>query len=142
MPTPPPNITRRSFLRSTALAALAQTGCSTLPRAHRDDIDAHVHVWSSDTHRYPLAPGFGLKDMVPRSFTPHDLFAQCRPNGVGRIVLIQMSFYHFDNRYLLDSIAHHPDVFRGVAIVDETRANLHDTMKSLKAQGIRGFRVS
>jgi len=141
MPTPPPNITRRSFLRSAALAALAQTGCSTLPRAHRDDIDAHVHVWSSDTHRYPLAPGFGLKDMAPRSFTPHDLFAQCRPNGVGRIVLIQMSFYHFDNRYLLDSIAYHPDVFRGVAIVDETRANLHDTMKSLKAQGIRGFRV-
>lgn len=137
----PSTLTRRTFLRSTALAALAQAGCSALPSRHHDCVDAHVHLWSSDTHRYPLAPGFGLKDMVPRSFTPHDLFTHCHPEGVGRVVLIQMSFYHYDNRYMLEAIAHHPDVFRGVAIVDETKTGLQDTMKTLAGQGVRGFRI-
>jgi len=105
-------------------------------------IDAHVHVWTPDTQRYPLAPGFTKKkDMVPPSFTPEQLFAHCKPEGVSRVVLIQMSFYEFDNRYMLDAIAQHPGVFRGVAIVDETKADVGDRMKALAAQGVRGFRL-
>lgn len=137
----PPGFSRRTFLRSAALAALAPAGCASLPRFHHDYVDAHVHVWTSDTHRYPLAPGFSRKDMVPASFTPAELFAHCRPSGVGRIVLIQMSFYQFDNRYMLDAIAQHPGVFRGVAIVDETKPNVRETMKTLAGQGVRGFRL-
>jgi len=105
-------------------------------------IDAHVHVWTPDTQRYPLAPGFTKKkDMVPPSFTPEQLFAHCKPEGVSRVVLIQMNFYEFDNRYMLDAIAQHPGVFRGVAIVDETKADVGDRMKALAAQGVRGFRL-
>jgi len=105
-------------------------------------IDAHVHVWTPDTQRYPLAPGFTKKkDMVPPSFTPEQLFAHCKLEGVSRVVLIQMSFYEFDNRYMLDAIAQHPGVFRGVAIVDETKADVGDRMKALAAQGVRGFRL-
>src|SRR6187549_3796931 len=74
-------------------------------------IDAHVHVWTPDTARYPLAPGFKKEDMAPASFTPEELFKHCKPAGVGRINLIQMSFYGFDNSYMLDAIAKHPDVF-------------------------------
>src|SRR4051812_31975770 len=119
MPTPP-NISRRDFLRSTALAALAPAGCATLQGGEPHYVDAHVHVWTPDTQRYPLAPGFTVKkDMVPRSFTPEQLFAHCRPQGVNRVVLIQMNFYEFDNSYMLDQIAHYHGVFRGVAIVDE-----------------------
>ena len=106
------------------------------------NIDAHVHVWTPDTQQYPLAPGFTKeKDMVPPSFTPTELFAHCRPQGVDRIVLIQMSFYKFDNRYLLDSIAGDPGVFSGVGIVDETQPDVKDTMKHLAAHGVRGFRI-
>ena len=36
-----------------------------------------------------------------------------------RIVLIQMSFYRFDNSYMLDSMRAHPGVFSGVGIVDD-----------------------
>jgi predicted TIM-barrel fold metal-dependent hydrolase len=134
--------TRRTFLRSTALAALAPAGCSSLGSEHGNDIDAHVHVWTPDTKRYPLAAGFSIKkDMVPPSFTPQELFAQCRPQGVNRIVLIQMSFYKLDNRYLLDAIATHPGVFRGVAIVDEDQPDVCEQMKKLSAQGVRGFRL-
>ena len=135
-------LTRRTFLRTTALAALAPAGCASLQHPRHDCIDAHVHVWTPDTHRYPLAPGFTKKkDMVPPSFTPEELFAHCRPAGVSRVVLIEMSFYRFDNRYMLDAIAKYPGVFRGVAIVDETKPDVCATMKALAAQGVRGFRL-
>jgi predicted TIM-barrel fold metal-dependent hydrolase len=139
-------ITRRAFLRSTALAALASAGCATsaTPTAGSGDfIDAHVHVWTPDLQRYPFAPGFTIHDenRVVASFTPEQLFAQCRPQGVNRVLLIQMSFYRFDNSYLLDSIAAHPRTFRGVAVVDETKPDVCATMKALAARGIRGFRI-
>jgi predicted TIM-barrel fold metal-dependent hydrolase len=135
-------LTRRAFLRASALSALATTGCVSLPRPSHNYIDAHVHVWTPDTQRYPLAEGFVReKDMVPASFTPTELFTHCRSLEVSRIVLIQMSFYKFDNSYMLDVMAAQPGVFRGVAIVDETKAGLVSEMNSLAERGVRGFRV-
>ncbi len=133
---------RREFLKmvaATSVVSLANTASAANEDAKY--IDAHVHVWTPDTNRYPLAAGFQKKDMVPASFTPDELFAHCRPHGVGRIVLIQMSFYKFDNSYMLDVIAEHPGVFSGVGIVDENRSDLHAAIKSLAAKGVRGFRL-
>jgi predicted TIM-barrel fold metal-dependent hydrolase len=79
-----------SLLSSAAATAQAQDA-----EAMRF-IDAHVHVWTPDTARYPLAPGFKKEDMKPASFTPEELFRHCKPAGVGRVNLIQMSFYGFD----------------------------------------------
>src|ERR1700688_2385559 len=92
-------------------------------------IDAHVHVWTDDTAHYPLSVGYKPEDMMPRRFTPEDLFKHTKPAGVDRIVLIQMSYYYprepakekgngFDNRYMLDMIALHEDVFVGTAVID------------------------
>ncbi|MSU35693.1 MAG: amidohydrolase [Pedosphaera sp.] len=134
-------IPRRAFLRSAALAALAPAGCASLASTHIDAIDAHVHVWTPDTHRYPLDAGFKQADMKPVSFTAEELFTHCKPEGVSRVVLIQMSYYKFDNRYMLDTIAKHRGTFRGVAIVDETKPDVRDTLKTLVAQGVRGFRI-
>ena len=139
--TTPPTFTRRTFLRSAALAALAPAGCATLRGAHPGFIDAHVHVWTPDTHRYPLAKGFSKREMRPPGFTPEELFAHSRPADVNRVVLIQMNFYGFDNRYMTDMIEQHHGVFRGVAIVDERKADVCDRMKALAAQGVRGFRL-
>src|SRR5580692_9822775 len=137
----PQTFSRRAFLRSTILAALAPAAHGATSSTHHGSIDAHVHVWTPDTHRYPLAPGFTLKDMKPASFTPAELFAHCRPSGVNRIVLIQMSFYQFDNRYLLDSIARHPSVFRGVAVIDHKTPEIGKAMRQLQRQGVAGFRL-
>lgn len=137
----PAALPRRTFLRSGALAALATTGCASLAAPRNDWIDAHVHVWTPDTQRYPLDAGFKPADMKPASFTPEELFAHSKPEGVNRIVLIQMSYYQFDNRYMLDMMAKHHGTFSGVAIVDETKADVRDTMKSLMARGVRGFRI-
>ena len=104
-------------------------------------IDAHVHVWTDGLEAYPLAPGYTVEQMKPPTFTPRELLAHAEPCGVDRIVLIQMSFYGTDNRYMLDTIAGRPEVFRGVAVVDHTRADLLDEMSSLRAAGVRGFRV-
>lgn len=104
-------------------------------------IDAHVHVWTPDTATWPLAPGYSRDQMRPPSFTPEELFAHARPCGVDRVVLIQMSFYGYDNGYLLDCIARYPGVFSGVAVVDLEAPDLVDAMLALRAKGVRGFRV-
>lgn len=104
-------------------------------------IDAHVHVWTPDAERYPLAPGFRRDEMKPPSFTPEELFEHARPCGVARIVLIQMSFYGFDNRYMLDSMRRFPGVFSGVAVIDDGALAPQDEMRRLAKLGVRGFRI-
>jgi predicted TIM-barrel fold metal-dependent hydrolase len=106
-----------------------------------DAIDAHVHVWTPDLDRYPIHSSFQPADMKPASFTPEELFAHTRPNGVARVVLIQMSFYRFDNRYMTDVMAQHPGVFSGVAVIDEHAKHPAQTMRDLAARGVRGFRI-
>lgn len=137
-------ISRRGF------NVLAAAGLMGLPLARSTQadppgkpgwIDAHVHVWTPDLQAYPLDPHFQREDMQPPSFTPEELFAQARPAGVSRIVLIQMSFYRFDNRYMLDMIARYPGVFSGVGIVDQQSPDVARQMRELARQGVRGFRL-
>ncbi len=104
-------------------------------------IDAHVHVWTPDVAKYPLAPGFKKADMQPASFTPEELFAHARPCGVTRIVLIQMSYYKYDNAYMLEAMRAHPGVFSGVAIVDHSKPDVTPRMRDLAKRGVRGFRL-
>jgi predicted TIM-barrel fold metal-dependent hydrolase len=104
-------------------------------------IDAHVHVWTPDLAHYPLAAGFNKDNMRPRSFTPEELFKHTRPAGVNRINLIQMSFYGFDNRYMLDMIALHRGVFVGTAVVDPQAKDVARQMTDLGRRGVRAFRI-
>ncbi len=140
--------TRRVLLR----AAVAGAGSFVLPATNSKNslfaneaasdnyIDAHVHVWTPDVDRYPLADNFTKQDMRPSSFTPQELMTHAKPNGVGRIVLIQMSYYGHDNSYMLDVMRAHPGVFSGVAIVNETDQP-QQRMKELATQNVRGFRI-
>lgn len=104
-------------------------------------IDAHVHVWTPDLKRYPLGPNYKKSDMQPQSFTPEELFQHSKPAGVTRVVLIQMSYYEYDNRYMTDVIAAYPGVFSGVAVVDPKAPGLTRRVKQLRDQGVRGFRI-
>ena len=104
-------------------------------------IDAHSHIWTPDTERYPLSAGFRRALMDPPSFTPEELSAQAIPVGVNRVVLIQMSFYGYDNSYMLDAIAQSPDRYRGVAVIDQDQEHIPATMRELKGKGVRGFRI-
>jgi predicted TIM-barrel fold metal-dependent hydrolase len=105
-------------------------------------IDAHVHVWTDNTRDYPLAAGFRRDQMEPANFEPEVLLAQARPCGVRRIVLIQMSFYGFDNTYMLAMMKEHRGVFSGVAVIDDDdAAKPVDEMRRLAKLGVRGFRI-
>jgi predicted TIM-barrel fold metal-dependent hydrolase len=104
-------------------------------------IDAHVHVWTPDTAHYPLAAGFKKEDMKPASFTPEELFKHTRPAGVDRINLIQMSYYGFDNDYMLHMISLHKDVFVGTAVIDPSGPRLERLMAELAKQQVRAFRI-
>lgn len=109
--------------------------------AHRGYIDAHVHVWTSDFKRYPLAAGFSPNQMIPPSFTPEELLALARAVNVDRIVLIQMVFYAYDNSYMLNCMRKYPGVFSGIALVDEHGENPAAEMRRLKSLGVRGVRI-
>jgi predicted TIM-barrel fold metal-dependent hydrolase len=104
-------------------------------------IDAHSHVWTPDIAHYPLAAEFTVADMQPKSFTAQELLALCRPAGVGRVNLIQMSYYAFDNRYMLDMIKLYPDRFVGTAIVDPLGDDPGKAMRELAPLGVSAFRI-
>jgi len=104
-------------------------------------IDCHVHVWTPDTQAYPLAAGHRRDEMAPPSFTPEQLMAHAKPCGVRRVALVQMSFYGFDNSYMLDTIAKFPGVYSGIAVIDDEAARPQEEMLRLKGLGVRGFRI-
>src|SRR5690348_3248647 len=85
----------------------------------RSAIDTHVHIWSRNTGRYPPASGFSKANFVCEHFEPQEVLTIAEANGVARIVLVQMSYYGFDNSYMLDAIEAHPEKFRGVAVIDD-----------------------
>lgn len=102
-------------------------------------IDAHVHVWTDDRKRYPRSID---RTAQPDRFNAADFWAHAKPVGVTRAVLIQMSFYGFDNAYMLDTMREYKGVFSGVAIVDALSPKPDDSMKDLARTGVRGFRIT
>ncbi len=104
-------------------------------------VDAHVHVWTDDVEKYPLADGYTPTEMQPPTFFPGDILAHARPCGVERVVLVQMSYYGFDNRYMLDVMRAYAGVFSGIAVIDMQAERPDDEMCRLAALGVRGFRV-
>jgi len=104
-------------------------------------VDAHVHVWTDDVEKYPLSDGYTRAEMQPPTFFPEDILAHARPCGVERVVLVQMSYYGFDNSYMLDVMRDYDGVFSGIAVIDMQAERPDDEMRRLAALGVRGFRV-
>ncbi|MBM3800809.1 MAG: amidohydrolase [Acidimicrobiia bacterium] len=141
--------TRREFLASTAgaasVASLAGASASARPDEIVGIVDAHVHVWSGNIRKYPLAPGFTPKDLWLPGYTPDDILKQARGLGVARLNLVQMTWYALDHSYILDVIAKDPKRFAGTGIVpavtDVSGPSPDDTMVALSKGGIVAFRV-
>ncbi|MBT3343373.1 MAG: amidohydrolase [Gemmatimonadetes bacterium] len=105
-------------------------------------IDAHVHVWTDDYETYPFAAGHDPDDAKPRTFHAADILGHANPCGVDRVVLVQMSYYGTDNRYMLKTMADHPGVFGGIGVVDVKGAAPEREMRELASKGVYGFRVA
>lgn len=111
-------------------------------------VDGHVHVVSGDRARYPLQLGGagGGRVWWDRPCDVDVLFGEMDAAGVGRAVVVQaVGPYGFDNGYLLDVVAAHPD--RLVAIVavdlDDPRAldRVADLLTHPGVAGVRCFAV-
>ena len=137
-------MTRRDVLMIGAVAIGAAAVSSTAQAADETPwIDAHSHIWPPETDKFPLAAGKTKKDLDPPSFTDDELMAIARPEGVGRVVLIQHSGYHlFDNSYLIDAVRRHPKLFRIVGMIDDHQPDAGASMRKLLPQGVAGFRIT
>lgn len=69
-----------------------------------------------DTERYPFTPLLGY---TPKAAAPVEgLITRMDACGVDAAVLVQPSYYGYDNRYLQESVARFPERLRGVGLAD------------------------
>src|SRR5215831_17016519 len=107
--------------------------------------DAHVHVVSSDTGRYPLQPGDFGRDWwtgrpVDAECVTHDLDAA----GVERAVLVQaVGPYGNDNRYALEVGAESNGRYAVVVAIDTSRDDPAAELAALaQRSNVAGVRVA
>ncbi len=98
--------------------------------------DTHAHVISSSA-AHPMASS--------RSYTPppapgEKYLAMLDTVGFARGVLIQISVYGTDNRYMLEVLAQNPDRLRGIAVV--TPEVTDRELEAMHATGVRGLRIN
>lgn len=140
---------RRRFLAGgTAAAAALVSGCGSIvspARPSRDDgwIDAHVHVWTDETDRFPVGRWVNPSDMSPRRFAAEDWLSLAKSAGVRRAIIVQHSpYFGNDSSYLFDCRRRYPNVFSIIGRVDEHEPDLAARVRFLRQQGARGLRIS
>jgi len=99
--------------------------------------DCHAHVIAKNAIDYPL--------VADRSYTPEPApearyLAMLDALGMARGVLVQISVYGTDNRYLLKVLRRHPERLRGVAVADRG-VSAHE-LRSMHDAGVRGLRIN
>jgi predicted TIM-barrel fold metal-dependent hydrolase len=105
-------------------------------------VDTHVHVWEIDPPRYPVGPTApGWTALPDEPATAEELLADMDANGVDWAVLVQTSWSTWDNGYIADMTAQHPDRFVGHGLVDpQDPANAEMARHWVEERGLRGFR--
>lgn len=98
-----------------------------------------------DTHAHVVAQAPGYPMVESRSYTPppapeDKYLSMLAVNGMNRGVLVQISVYGSDNRYMLDVLKRHPDQLRGVAVVTDDVTD--GQLQAMHAAGVRGLRIN
>lgn len=109
-----------------------------------DVIDIHTHVISSDLERYPVAPLGGKQSDWSRArpTSAAALLAAMDEAGVAKSAVVQASTaYGFDNSYLADSVAAHPDRFTGVFCIDMFASDAGAQFRRWTEAGLTGMRL-
>lgn len=106
--------------------------------------DIHTHVISADTARYPLAPLGGKQSdwSRTRAVDAAALIAEMDRAGVAKSAVVHASTaYGYDNSYLCDSVAAHPDRFTGVFSIDMFAADACAQLDRWVGAGLTGLRL-
>ena len=107
-------------------------------------IDTHTHVIATDTRRYPLAPLYGKQSdwSAEHPIDYADMVAADKAAGVDKAVLVQASSaYAFDNSYVADAVAAHPERFTGVFSIDVVTPDAVGKMKHWMGKRMTGMRI-
>ena len=104
-------------------------------------VDAHPHIYSPDTERYPPIPN-PLEPGEPAAV--EDLKRRMDEAGVERAVFIQTStFYEWDNRYVMDSARANREWATGTVTLSPDDPShldvLEDATANYAVRGLRGM---
>lgn len=106
--------------------------------------DIHPHIISDDDVRYPRAPIGGVQSdwSKEHKITTEQMLADMDAAGIASSALVQSSTcYGYDNSYVLDAVAAHPDRFTAVCSIDVTAPDAVQTIRDLRARGLAGLRI-
>jgi len=101
-------------------------------------VDTHAHI--IDPTRFPFVDGPGYKPKAEETGTREMFSAVLDAHGVRHALLVQLSGYGYDNGAILDAIAHHPQKFKAIAVVDPESSER--TLEDLAARGVVGVRFN
>lgn len=122
-----------------------ESTCLTPPRAFapptfalpRGACDTHAHVVAADFSAYPLVPN---RSYTPVPATEADYLAMLDATGMDRGVLVQISVYGTDNRYMLEVLRRHPQRLRGIGVVAPEVSERE--LGAMHEAGVRGLRLN
>jgi predicted TIM-barrel fold metal-dependent hydrolase len=107
-------------------------------------VDIHPHVISDDESRYPPAPLFGKRSdwSQERPCTVETLIAAMDEAEVGKAAVVHSSTtYGFDNSYVVDACARHPERLLAVGSVDVLQPDAPETIRRWVKRGLGGLRL-
>src|ERR1700759_4256610 len=107
-------------------------------------VDIHPHIISTDLQKYPRDPLGGNQSVwsKERPTNTEQLLAAMDAAGVAKAAIVQASTcYGFDNSYVADAVAQHPDRFTGVFSVDMLAADAPEKIRYWVARKLTGLRL-
>lgn len=98
-----------------------------------------------DTHAHVVAAGDIYPMVSERSYTPppapeEQYLAMLDATGMTYGVLVQISVYGTDNRYMLETLRRNPQRLRGIAVVSPEVTDRE--LEAMHAAGVRGLRIN
>ena len=67
-------------------------------------IDTHMHAWSLEWDQYPFTPPEPAMARPEHPNTTEEVVEVMDRHSVDHMVLVQVRYYGWDNRYLVDSL--------------------------------------
>ncbi len=107
-------------------------------------LDIHPHVITADTQRYPRGPLGGTQSgwSRDRPVTYRQLVAAMDEAGVHKAAIVQASTcYGYDNSYVADAVAAHPERFTGVFSVDVLAPDASEKIRHWVGRRLTGLRL-
>jgi predicted TIM-barrel fold metal-dependent hydrolase len=107
-------------------------------------IDIHPHIVSKDTTRYPITPLGGKRSdwSADHSVDMDEFIAQMKTAGIDKAAMVHSSTtYGFNNDYVADAVAAHPELFTGVFSVNITEPDAPERMRYWYSRGMTGMRI-